>query len=98
MNVITKVSEITNSDVAEYIRLDEVSVEDYRTLNNLLDIAKAYIKNYTGQDNLDSFPDFVIVVFILCQDMWDNRTMYVDSTNLNYVVQTILGMHEVNLL
>lgn len=98
MNTITKVSEITNSDVADYIRLDEVSTEDYRTLNNLLDIAKAYIKNYTGQDNLDGFPDFVIAVFILCQDMWDNRTMYVDSTNLNYVVQTILGMHEVNLL
>ena len=98
MNVITKVSEITNTDVADYIRLDEVSAEDYRTIDNLLMIAKAYIQNYTGQEDLDNFPDFVIVVLILCQDMWDNRTMYVNSANLSHVVETILGMHQVNLL
>ena len=38
------------------------------------------------------------VVFILCQDMWDNRTLYVDKSNLNKVVDTILGMYSVNLL
>jgi len=35
---------------------------------------------------------------ILCQDMYDNRSMYVDKNNLNKVVETILGMHSVNLL
>lgn len=100
MNEITKVSEITANDIAAYIRLDEVTVDDTNTLNNLLAVAKSFIVNYTGrsEEELDNYPDFVIVVLILCQDMWDNRTLYVEKTNLNKVVETILGMHSVNLL
>lgn len=111
MNDITKVSEITVQDIADYIRLDvyipdesgsdeDIPDEDSRLLAKLLDIAKQFISNYTGRtvDELDNYSDFVIVVYILCQDMWDNRTLYVDNTNLNKVVETILGMHSVNLL
>lgn len=100
MNSITKVSEITYQDVASYIRLDEVTSDDQSTLNNLLTVAKTYIMGYTGLTaaQLDEHSDFIIVVFILCQDMWDNRTMYVDNANLNKVVDTILGMHVTNLL
>lgn len=98
MNNITKVSQITYQDVAEYLRLVEVDSADINTLNNLIGVSKEYIKKYTGQDDLDSFQDFVIVVFVLCQDMWDNRSLYVDSTNLNKVVESILDMHSVNLL
>lgn len=98
MNTITKVSEITAADVAEYIRLPEVTQGDQNTLDNLIGVAKTFITNYTGQTNLDDFQDFVIVVFILCQDMWDTRTLYVDKSNLNKVVDTILGMHSINLL
>lgn len=100
MNNITKVSEITYSDVANYLRLSEVSQADQNTLTNLINISIAYIQGYTGQtaENLDNFQDFVIVVLVLCQDMWDNRTLYVDNSNLNNVVQSILDMHSVNLL
>lgn len=100
MNEITEVSQITANDIAAYIRLDEVTQSDTNTLNNLLAVAKAFIVNYTGrsEEELDNYADFVIVVLILCQDMWDNRTLYVDKTNLNKVVETILGMHSVNLL
>ena len=100
MNNITKVSDITYQDVAEYLRLPEVSQDDINTLNNLISISKTFISNYTGRaaNKLDDFQDFVIVVLILCQDMWDNRTLYVDNSNLNRVVDTILGMHSVNLL
>lgn len=100
MNEITKVSDITPADLASYIRLIEVTQDDQTTLNNLLKIAKTFIQNYTGhtEAELDNYADFVIVVFILVQDMWDNRTLYVDKTDLNKVVETILGMHSVNLL
>lgn len=98
MNVINKVSDITYQDVAEYLKLDEVTAADINTLNNLINISITYIKQYTGLEDIDSYMDFVIVVLILCQDMWDNRTMYVDNNNLNKVVETILGMHQVNLL
>ena len=100
MNNITKISEITYEDVAEYIRLSEVTNDDQNLLNNLINISIDYISKYTGikREDLDNYNDMVIVVFILCQDMWDNRTMYVDNTNLNKVVDTILGMHCINLL
>ncbi len=100
MNQINKISDITYEDVAEYLRLPEVTEDDTNTLNNLIGIAKAYISNYTGrsEEELDDFGDLVIVCLVLCQDMWDNRTLYVDNSNLNNVVETILGMHSVNLL
>ena len=100
MNEITKVSDITANDVADYIRLVDFTDDDTNTLNNLIGIAKTFIMNYTGHtlEELDNYQDFVIVVLILCQDMWDNRTLYVDKGNLSYPVDTILGMHSVNLL
>lgn len=90
-----KVSTITIQDVANYIRLTEISQEDKTLLTNLINIAKTFIKEYTGVQDLDQYDDFIIVIFILCQDMYDNRTLYVDKTNLNKVVETILGMHTV---
>lgn len=100
MNEITKVSDITADDLANYIRLIETTEDDVETLNNLLNVATAFIMNYTGrtEEELDNYQDFVIVVCILVQDMWDNRSLYVDKSNLNKVVETILGMHSVNLL
>nr|DAI48986.1 MAG TPA: head tail connector [Caudoviricetes sp.] len=100
MNNISKVSDIEVEDIADYLRIDELTEADKQTLNNLLGIAKTYIESYTGrsEQELDNYQDFVIVALVLVQDMYDNRTMYVDSTNLNTVVETILGMHSVNLL
>lgn len=97
---VSKVSDITVESVAEYLRLDEVSEEEKSTLATLISIATSYIKSYTGLDDIsvDKYHEFVIVVLILCQDMWDNRTMYVDSKDLNNTVQSILAMHSVNLL
>ena len=91
-----KVSDITYNEIADYIRLTEVSQEDESLLTALIGIAKAFIKENTGVEDLDEFDDFVIVVFILCQDMYDTRSLYVDKTNLNKVVETILGMHSLN--
>ena len=101
---MTKVSEITVHDIADYIRVSDY--ED-RELETYLNIAKNYISNYTGipiesdekdAETLDSFADFIIVVYILCQDMYDNRSMYVNTSNINKVVQTILDMHTRNNL
>ena len=100
MKKINKVSDITAEDLADYLRIDELTDDEKNTLNALYESAKGYITHYTGRDEteLDNYKDFVIVVFVLVQDMYDNRSMYVDSSNLNTVVQNILGMHSVNLL
>lgn len=97
---VSKVSDITVDSVAEYLRLDEVTDSEKNTLATLISIAVSFIKSYTGldDDGVDKYPEFVIVVLILCQDMWDNRTLYVDGKDLNNTVQSILAMHSVNLL
>ena len=105
--MVSKVSEITIEDVARYMRVDDYEESDIETY---LNIAKSYISNYTGipeadeyeeeeeADTLDTYSDFVIVVYVLCQDMYDNRSMYVNSGNINKVVQSILDMHTRNNL
>lgn len=98
MNDVTKVSDITVENLANYLRLSEVTPEDVELLQTLLNISKTFITKYTGRENLDDFPDFVIVVYLLCQDMYDNRTLYVDKGDFNQTIQTILGMHSTNLL
>ena len=100
MNQITKVSDITYADVADYLRIAELTEGDINTLNTLLTVSKAYIVQYTGRSlaELDQLQDVITVVLILCQDMWDNRTLYVDNDNANKVVESILGLHSVNLL
>lgn len=100
MNNISKISDITYSDIANYIRLSEVTEDDQNYLTMLINVSKDYILKYTGiaEDDLDNYTDLIIVVFVLCQDMYDTRAMYVDKTNLNKVVETILGMHQNNLL
>lgn len=94
-----KVSEITTNDIVEYLRLEENEYSELE-IANLLNVSKKFIKSYTGltDEELDLHEDFYIVVMVLCQDMYDNRSYYVDKNNLNKVVDTILGMHSVNLL
>lgn len=94
-----KVSEITVNDIANYLRLEE---DEYikSELQVLIDVSKSFIKSYTGlkDEEIDEHEDFVIVVYVLCQDMYDNRSLYVDKNNLNKVVDTILAMHSANYL
>lgn len=100
MSAISTVSEIDAQVLAEYLRINELTENDTDTLTTLLTVSKSFIKSYTGRKDgdLDEINDFVIVVLILVQDMWDNRTMYVDTTNLNFTVKAILDLHSVNLL
>lgn len=99
MNNITKISDITYQDLAEYLRLVEYE-DETNTLNNMLSIAKNFISNYTGRtiEDLDNYNDLVSVIFVLVQDMYDNRSLYVDKSNLNNFVETTLGLHQINLL
>ena len=106
--MVSKVSDITIQDVVNYLKLDDYEESEIETY---LNIAKNYISNYTGipeydedeeddeeVETLDSYADFIIVVYILCQDMNDNRCMYVDKSNINKTVKTILDMHARNYL
>lgn len=96
------VSEITVKNLADYLKLDFESLteEEKAELSTFLNSAKAFISEYTGlnSEEIDGHETFVIAVYVLVQDMYDNRSYYVDKNNLNQVVEHILNMHSVNLL
>ncbi len=92
-----KVSEIKIKDLMDYIRPDEY---DEAGFENILSAVKGFIKSYTGLDDeqIDEHEEFYIAVMILAADMYDNGALYVNTSNLNKTVETILNMHSVNLL
>lgn len=100
MNRIAKVSEVTSADLAEYLRVGEVTPSEEGFLKTIIGAATAYMCKYTGltMEQLDESSDLVLALFVLSQDMYDNRALYVDSANVNLAVQSILDMHSVNLL
>ena len=97
---IKKVSDITVTDVTDYLRISEVTDEDTSLLTTALNVAKEFVKSYTGLDDagVDAHEDLVIVIYVLCQNMYDDRTYYVDKGNINNVVDSILNLHSRNLM
>ncbi len=97
-----KISTINAEDIMNYLRIAE-SDRDINLKNdieNYLKIAKKFIQDETGLDakEIDEHDDLIIIVYVLCQEFYDNRSLYVDEKNLNRVYETILGRHRVNLL
>lgn len=97
---ISKVSDITVQALADYLRVADPSDADNTLLAAIIKAVPAYMSKYTGLSaaQLDESPDMVIAALCLAQDMYDNRSMYVDSTKQNLTVQSILDMHSINLL
>ena len=100
-----KISELTVEYVAEeFLRLDagEYSIAD---IEGKIISARSYVSNYTGlpvtsddEDCCDDFEEMTHAVLVLIQDMYDNRSMYVLSDKVNFVVASILDMHRRNLM
>ena len=97
---IKKVSDITVTDVTDYLRISEVTDEDTSLLTTALNVAKQFVMSYTGLDDagVDAHEDLVIVIYVLCQSMYDDRTYYVDKSNINNVVESILNLHCTNFM
>lgn len=96
-----KVSDITAASVAEYLRIAEPTEAELAYITAVIGVAIDYILKFTGiesAEDLDAYEDMVIVVYVLCQDMYDTRALYVNTSNVNRVVDSILGLHQRNLL
>ena len=97
-----KVSEIGMSDLCGCVRIDYdyLSAEDESFLEAAHSAAVSYVKSYTGlsDSGMDEHEDIAIAVLVLVSDMFDNRQMTVDKSNVNRVVDTILGMYCTNML
>ena len=62
--------------------------------------AVAYVRGQTGlkESELDEFEDITIAALTVISDMWDNRSLTIDRSNPNELVDNILFMHSTNLL
>ena len=67
--------------------------------NTIEDNFNNWLKEQEGKWFFINFNDSS---YLLCQytgqDMYDNRALYVDNSNVNRVVENILGLHQRNLL
>ena len=99
-NDYTKVSEITVSDLANYLRISELPSSDEQLLTSILAAAINFVLSYTGRtlEVADNYPEFTLAVYVLSEDLYDKRTYSVDKTEANKVVDSILGLHSINLL
>lgn len=96
----TKISEITTTDLVDYLRITELDSSQTQLLTTIKAAAINYVVGVTGLSvsELDNYPDLTIAVYALVQDMYDNRAIYVNTTNISDTVSTILNMYRTNLL
>ena len=95
-----QVSKITPHELAKYAHEDETDQDVISTFTLIFSAVKAYIKGYTGlsDEQLDTKEDISIAVFVLANEMYENRIFTVKDNNVNKVIQSILDMHSINLL
>lgn len=95
-----KISELTVSDLMNYAHEYSDDPETIKLFTTIFVAAKGYIRSYTGlsDEQLDEIPDLTIVLKIIANELYDNRTMTVQNEKVNPVVKTILDMHSINLL
>ena len=89
-----KVSELTESVIANYCRIMEEDVTDSErvSLEALKTAAVSYVMSYTGLslEEIDNHEDISIAVLTLIADMYDNRAMTVDKKEVNRTAEIIL--------
>lgn len=94
-----KISELSATEVAECLRIDENEVNTV-LLTAAMDSAKSQIVSETGltEEDLDDYADLTTAYLALVQDAYDNVGMQTDGKGINAVKDCILGLHRRNLL
>ena len=100
------VSGLKTTDLINYLHIDaeDVTTMEAALLQGYLESAKSYACAYTGLTvtELDIHPEAAVAVLCLAGDMYTNRDMYTggakNASAVNRTVETILGMHSVNLV
>lgn len=92
-----KISEVTTDLLINYCNAYE---EDEVLLGVFKDSGISYIKKYTGlaDEEIDESEDITIALLILVAGMFDCRSVEVDKTNVNVMLDSILNLHSKNLI
>ena len=90
-----RVSEIDEDYLVNYLKLDEPDDDDIKFAQTCLDAAKSFIRGQTGLDDeqIDAYEDITIAVLV-----YDNRRLYVEKSNVNKVVDSIIYQYAENWL
>jgi hypothetical protein len=93
-----EISLVTIQDLKDYAHV--YHFEDDILFMSILGACKSYIKGYTGLsvEQMDEKEELTIALFVLSNELYDNRTFTVENTKVNTVIKSILDMHSVNLL
>jgi hypothetical protein len=93
-----KISEVTVQELKDYANV--FHDVDNNLFASILAAGKAYIKSYTGLsiEQMDAKEDLTMVLFVLSNELYDNRTFTVENDKVNTVIKSILNMHSINLL
>ncbi|MVM54544.1 head-tail connector protein [Gordonibacter urolithinfaciens] len=99
---ILKASQIPSNVLLRHLRLDPDYVDDLemQSVSAAYDAALSYVYERCGIDAAyaDEHPDIAIAVLVLARDMYDNRSLYVDKSNVNRAAESILSCHDFNLI
>lgn len=90
-----KVSEITNSNLLDYLKID-----DDEDLTVYFEAANDFVKNYTGltDEEIDAKPSIVPLIYVLVAEYYENRQYTVSNDKVNAVISSTLDMYRKNLL
>lgn len=100
----TKYKPIVKDSIVVYIDGAETTEYSCDQLNGVITFSTApspdSVITMDYKSGIDAIVEFVYVVFILCQSMYDDRNLYQNSqlSTMNKTVESILGMHCRNLL
>ncbi|EES51306.1 head-tail connector protein [Clostridium botulinum] len=74
--------------------------EDKQLLEIFKDASVDYIKSYTGltDEEINNKNDLTIALLVLVSGMFDSRSIEADKTNINLILDSILGLHSRNLV
>ena len=93
------ISELKSEDILGFIKV-EADEQARKDIAMIMPAAVAHICDYTSltTEELDKHEDITIAFLALCQHMYDNRTFAVDCKEANKVIESILGLHDHNLV
>lgn len=95
-----KISDVTAEIAIGKAKEDATDADIINDFTVFLEAAKGFILSYTGLtlEQADTKADLTVALFVLINEMHDNRSYTVKEDKINPAVKTILEMHTVNLL
>ena len=94
----TKVSEVTNDEIIDFLNEDPADPQVSNRLESIKPVARGYMRSYTGlnDEEIDEHAEFVHAYKLIIEDFYDNRSATVSNSAINKTLDTILSLNSKN--